>query len=356
MRPISAIPLSILLIIPIPGFAAPPSAPFLLRHGAIVDSSRGAAYVARPNGTIAAIDLASGRTLWTSADAALPLGGDHDLLVAQFEEQPWPTRKFQIALLDAAGGRKLSEATVMLPDGVRALVTDEKGKAFRATAEPEGALFLVSWFYQESLMEGIAPRPGEPAWRFFAGSARISTQTGKVVAVEGGVVSDVPTRWKTYGSPPRAPWRAGAVVAQTEGGRGGPLTLKRTAAANGRSLPEQALSRRALVAVASADQRHLLASERVGEGGPDDPEYEWKIFSTETGDRAAELRRDVSAAPFFVFSDSVVFESRPHGYLRGDLRVEEPLEIHSVRLSTGVPKWKVELRDLSYRGPTPPAR
>jgi hypothetical protein len=106
----------------------------------------------------------------------------------------------------------------------------------------------------------------------------------------------------------------------------------------------------------SADQNHLLTSERVGEGGPDDPEYRWVIFAMDTGDRVTELRRDVSAASFFVFSDSVILESRPHGYLRGDLRVDEPLEIQSVRLSTGVPKWKVELRDLSYRGPRPPAR
>jgi len=354
MRPIVTILLSILLLIPITGFAAQPSSAFLLRRGAIVDASRGAAYISKPNGTIDALDLASGRTLWTSAAAALPLGASQDVLVAQSEERS-PARKFQIAVLDTASGRKLSEASVTLPEGVRALVTDEEGKAFRATAEREGAVFVVSWFYQESPMEGIAPQSGEPAWRLFAGSARISAQSGKVIAAEGGAVRDVPARWRTYDSPPRAPWRAGAALAQTEGGRGRPLTLKRTEAATGRELPDQALSSRALVAVASADERNLLASEQVGEGGPDDPEYQWNIFTLETGERAGELRRDVSAAPFFVFSDSVIFESRPHGYLRGDVRVEEPLEIHSVRLSSGVPKWKVELRDLSYRGPRPPA-
>ena len=337
------------------GFAAPPSSPFLLRHGTIIDSAGGAGYIAKPNGTIDAVDLASGRTLWTSADAALPLGLDQNLLVAQVEEKPRATEQFHLAILDAAGGRKLSEATITLPGGVRALVADDKGTSFRATAEREGALFLVSWYYQENLVHALAPKPLDPTMLFFAGSARINPQTGKIVTADGGQVTDVPGRWKMYGSPPAAPWQTGSVSARTEGGRGGPLTLKRTDAA-GRPLPDQALSKGALFAVASADQRHLLASERVGDGTPDNPEYRWVVFFIDTAARTSELRSDVSATPFFVFSDSLIFESRPHGYLRAGVRVDEPLAMQAVRLSTGVPQWKVELRDLSDGGHRPPAR
>src|SRR5438128_5902413 len=119
------------MIISIAGFAAPPPSRFLLRPGTIVDPARGAAYVAKPNGTIDSVDLASGRTLWTSADAALPLGADQDLLVAQVEEKPWPTERFRVVILDVAGGGKVSEATVTLPAGARSLVADEKGSSFR---------------------------------------------------------------------------------------------------------------------------------------------------------------------------------------------------------------------------------
>src|SRR5207248_8378597 len=168
--------------------------------GIILDPARGAAYVAKPNGTIDAVDLASGRTLWTSADAALPIGADQGRLVAQIEEKPLPTERFQVAVLDGAAGRKLSEAAITLPAGVRALIVEGKVSAFRAVAEREGALFLVSWFYQEYVAEGITPRPGERTWRFFAGSARIFPQNGQVIAAQGGLVSDVPARWRTYGS------------------------------------------------------------------------------------------------------------------------------------------------------------
>jgi hypothetical protein len=359
MRRISVILAFALVLVvtihPIDGQPAEPSV-FLLIHGTIVDSSRGAVYVAKPNGTIDAVDLASGRTLWTSNEAALPIGLGNGLLVAQVEQKPEATERFQIAILEAAGGRKVSEATITLPAGALALVTDHKGQLFRATAERDGALFLVSWFYQENLVHGIRPPDNERTMFWIAGSARVQALTGKVVASDGGPVDEVPGRWQRYGAPPSPPWRAGNAVARTEGGRGGPLTLKRTETGSGRPLPDQALAKRAITSMPSADQRHLLASERVGAGGPDDPEYQWSIFAMDTAEKATELRKDVSAAPFFVFRDSVVFESRPHSDLRGELLVEEPLEIQAIRLTTGVAKWEVELRDLSYRGPRPPAR
>ncbi|HYR28008.1 MAG TPA: hypothetical protein VEU30_06050, partial [Thermoanaerobaculia bacterium] len=60
-----------LLLFPILSFAAPPTgSSFLLRRGAIVDSTRNAVYVAKPNGTVESIDLASGRTQWASNAAA----------------------------------------------------------------------------------------------------------------------------------------------------------------------------------------------------------------------------------------------------------------------------------------------
>ncbi|HEV7240020.1 MAG TPA: hypothetical protein VGQ36_12345 [Thermoanaerobaculia bacterium] len=361
MRRISAIQIVALavalagIVLPITGQPAEPSA-FLLQHGTIVDSGRGVVYIAKPSGTIDAVDLASGRTLWTSKDAALPIGLGNDLLVAQVEEKPQVTERFQIAILDAAGGRKVSEATITLPAGALALVTDHKGKMFRATAERVGALFLVSWLYQENLVRGIRPPDKEQTMLWIAGSVSVQALTGKVVFADGGPVGEVPGRWQRYGTPPSPPWRAGNVVARTEGGRGGPLTLERTETGSGRLLPAQPLVNRAITSVPSADQRHLLASERVGEGGPDDPEYQWSIFAMDTAAKATELRKDVSAAPFFVFGDSVILESRPHSYLRGELLVEEPLEIHAIRLTTGVAKWEVELRDLSYRGPRPPGR
>jgi hypothetical protein len=344
------------IFFPALSFAAQPESPFLLRRGAIVEPVRGAAYVAKPNGTIDAVDLASGRTLWTS-DAAMPLGVDNGLLVAQVEEKPRATERLLVVVLDAARGSKISEASIALPAGVRGHVADEKGRWFYAVAERQGANFLISWFYRVTFISGVAPNAAQPQQtRYYAGSARLHPETGRVVAADGGEVSETPGRWKLHGAPPAAPWQVGNVSARTEGGRGHTLTLKRTETGSGRPLPDHVLSKQAITTMPSADQRHVLASERVGEGGPDDPEYRWLIYATDSAEKATELRRDVSAAPYFVFGDSVILESRPHGYRSGELLIEKPLEIHAIRLTTGVPKWEVEVRSLEYRRSAPTAR
>jgi hypothetical protein len=139
-----------------------------------------------------------------------------------------------------------------------------------------------------------------------------------------------------------------------EGGRGGPLTLRRWEAAAGRPLPSVTLVEAAVTALPSADQTHLLASERAGKGGPSDPEYLWSVFSLETGGRVGEVRSDVSAAPFFVWKDALVFRSQPRGYRRQGRWVEEPLQIRALPLRGGAPLWERPVRDTAYRGVMPP--
>jgi hypothetical protein len=112
----------------------------------------------------------------------------------------------------------------------------------------------------------------------------------------------------------------------------------------------------AVTVLPSADQRHLLASERVGGGGPEDPEYRWSIFSMATGQRIGRLFADVSGAPFFVWGDAIVFEHPPYGRRSGDDWLESPLQVRSVLLASGDLAWERPVRDLEYRGPLPPAR
>ena len=337
---------------------AQPEAAIQLRRGAIVEQARNAAYLAKPNGAIEAIDLESGRALWRSEAAALPLGlVAGRFLVAQIEER-LPAARLRLAVLDVQnGGRTVSEAVIALPANVRALAGDREGESFRAIAEDEAGTIVVSWFYQKLELRGVRPAPGEEESNLLvSGTARVVAANGNVTGSSAIPVDAPPARWRAYGSTPRAPWRAGSVSASTEGGRGGPLTLKRTNAVTGQMLPERQISNAAIVALSSADQHHLVVAERVGEGGPDDPEYRWLIFDLETGERVSELRRDVSASPFFVWGDNVIFESSPHGYRSGGVWVERPLELRAVRASSGVPVWDAELRDLAYRGPLPPKR
>lgn len=334
--------------------------PFALRRGVIVDGGRGVLYLPQTNGEVEAIDLSAGRVLWSSAEAALPLAVDGSLLIAQGEE----TKKgrLPVAILDLdAGGRKVVDAVIPLPDDVVALIADDFERSFRAIAEREGNSFLVSWTFTERVVQGVWRDPDEPLpTRTITGAARVVINTGQVLAA-----ATPPAKPGTEASAERVralfalaqtPWHAGNVLSSIEGGRGGPLTLKRWDARTSTPLPDRVLLKKAIVALPSAEEKHLLASERVGEGGPDDPEYRWSIFSLETGERIGEMRRDVSAAPFVVWKDNVVFESRPYGYRIGEVWVDEPLKIRASRLSRGEQVWDRTVRHLEYRGPVPPVR
>lgn len=336
--------------------------PFELRHGVIVDPGRDAIYLGTPGGSVEAIELSTGRSLWSSNEAALPLTLQGRHLLAQGEE-PQPGQRLPIALLDVeSGGRKVAGETMSLPEGVRAHVNDRLGRTFRASARHDGEGFIVSWSYRETLVSGVARELGEaPPERSLSGSARV---VGGGVAANGGSSSATErcaeqaatAKIRESGSfPPESASCAGNVVAVTEGGRGGALVLRRWDALSLAALPDRVLSERALLALASADERHILVSERVGSGEPGDPEYRWSIVSTETGDPIGQVRRDVSAAPFFLRNDAVIFESQPHGFRRGDAWIDEPLEIVAVRLPNGAPVWERAIRDLEYRGTMPPA-
>jgi hypothetical protein len=319
--------------------------PFELRHGVLVDPARAAVYLGRPKGGVEAVDLSSGRSLWATDGAALPLGLSGRALAAQGEE-PKPGPRLPLVVLDVtAGGRKTLEATLPLPADVHALVTNELGRSFHATAEPDDGGLRVAWSYKETRVSGMAPPRGErPPTRTLSGAARVDLATGRVDPAEP---SKRPVESPAAAKPAR--WRAGAVLAAAEGGRGGPLTLKRWDAETGRPLPDRLLLEKALVVLPSADAQHLLASEPIENG------YRWSIFSLATGERVGESRQAVSAAPFFVWKDVIVFVSQPYGWRSGEKWIEEPLKARAVRLSSGDPVWDREIRDLEYRGTTPPA-
>ena len=334
--------------------------PFELRRGIIVDGGRSAVYIPRPEGAVEAVDLAAGRVLWTYSEAALPLTVDGSLLVVQGETKQ--SGRLPIAILDLqGGGRKVVDAVIPLPGDVRALVADELQRSFRATAQREGDAFLVFWTYKETPVQGKFHTPDEPLpTRIVSGAARVQIATGHVVASAATPprqpADAAAERVKAIHMLPEMPIRAGNVVALTKGGRGEKLTLQRWDANTAEALPDRELSQRAIVALPSAEQKYVLATERVGRGGPQDPEYRWQIFSLESGERLGELRRDVSAAPFFLHGENVIYESRPYGYRVGKVWVEEPLKIRALRLMEGAQAWDRPVRHLEYRGPVPPVR
>jgi hypothetical protein len=321
------------------------AAGFSLRDSVIVDPQRAVAYVAAPAGGIEALDLSTGRPAWTAANAAMPLAINGRLILTRGQEAK-PGARMPLVVLDDTG-RVVREAAAPLPDGVRALVDDNAMQRFRATARADGDSFVVTWTYHSrTLPASVKELDRRDDIHELSGSFRFEPASGRVIALEA--VDPAPAQ--------TPPWRAGAVLATPEGGHGGPLVLKRQDAATGRPLPDQLIARRSIAELRSADGAWLMVSERVGAGGPDDPEYRWSVWSLESAEKGGELRNDVSASPFFVQGESLVYVAQPHAALRGATWIEEPLKIEAVRLSAATTSWNRPVRDVAYRGPRPSGR
>jgi len=341
------------------------SAPaFELRRGVLLDAARGAVYLGDAARGVEAVDLATGRSLWRTSAAALPLALQDRLLLAQVEE-PQPASRLPLVLLDASDrGRTLLESRVPLPDGVPALVADDVSRSFKVVARFLQGAFVVSWSYRETPASGLAPPPGEqPAEQRLQGVARLDPGSGRVEPAEAPPPEPRPKlpepveRLLEGKALPHHPWRAGAVLAIVEGGRGGRLSLKRWHARTGKPLPTLTLLEAGVASLPSADERHILASELAGSGGPHDPAYRWSIFALETGERIGQARRDVAAAPFFVWKDRLIYVSQPNGVRDGEGKwIAEPLKLRAVQLAGGEALWDRALRDQEYRGDRPPAR
>jgi hypothetical protein len=316
-----------------------------------VDPVWGVAYVARPNGTIDAIDLRNGQRFWTTSEAALPLGLVGDVLVAQVDHAG---TQLEVAFLGAASGKKRAAATVPLPFGAIASINDGLARQFRAVAEPEDSLVRVSWLSVRGFISGASSDIVIPPV-VFVGSALIDPASGNVFRVDSGPVSAVPPRWGQDVALQGPPWRTAGVSWQTEGGRGGPLTLKRTDMATGVPLPDVVLSQHAVEAFPSADVKNVLVIEEQVLKTPDDPFYRWLIFDSDSGQWLAERQSDDTNEPFFVFGDSIIFQAQAYSHVVQGVRVDVPLQIDAMQFTTGLPKWNLEIRDPTYLGPYPSA-
>ena len=326
---------------------APASDAVSLHRVVLADLARGAAYVAAPGRAVESIELASGRVAWRTDAASVPLALSENGLLARGEDEE-PRSSLPVAVLDPRrDGRAVFSATVPLADDARALASDDAARSFRIDAYGAAGAFVARWVYREAAVHGVAPPPGEaPPERVRDGVFRVDPERGRVETLEAAPPKP--------GRGEHAPRPVGRFLVSVDGGRGGPLTLRRQDARSGRRLPDHRLLDNALLSLVSADGRHLLAVDEAAAGRPEQPEYVWSIFALESGERLGEMRRPFSATPFVVFEDRLIFVPPPRGRRHEGRWIEDPLSLCAVKLPDGEPQWERPLRDLEYRGALPP--
>ncbi len=290
-----------------------------LAPGILIDSGQGIAYFMRPEGGIEALTLWEGSTLWSSEQGDKPLVAYGDLLLTQTDlGKSEKADTTPLLLLDRRSGETRSTLDMQLPRSASL----SGGPELIARVQ-EGEL-LVAWRPQERRLQALPdrsrsrPAKADPSERAF----RIDLGSERAIAIPSERVSKAPKRLERRAADPPLPSLDGAPV---------------------------------ILELPSADQRHMLLSQRVAPGQPD--EYLWTFVTRSTGEILAEIRADTSFAHFYIRDKRLIFEQKPAGDLVDGRVVFGPkklicVDLHGESLEAAE-VWAHEVRDLTYRGPLP---
>jgi len=169
------------LAVPVPE-AGPGGKPM---PGGVADPAGKVGFVTGADGDLDALDLATGKKLWSSNLATKAVAADGKRVVALAGKG----NALAVVSLDAADGKKLAESQALkLPDWVvvrLGVVTADGGKSFAVTTHLDQGDLLVRWAAGSQYWGGARPTPEiEAAARKNAdGYARFDLASGKVVAV-----------------------------------------------------------------------------------------------------------------------------------------------------------------------------
>ena len=165
-----------------------------LRTGVIVDFKKKRIFLMNAEKTIEAVDIDSGKKLWSSAVAAMPLAVRDGLLVAQADAAK-PGNTLDLVVLQAQDGRQVSKSSVALPARVRTHIDDGILSKFSTRAVTIGDESFVSWEHRARPARGMPPlpdedgKPMEAAQPRTAGTVRLNVRSGKASLIEP---TDVP--------------------------------------------------------------------------------------------------------------------------------------------------------------------
>lgn len=295
-----------------------------LRPGIVIDPAANVAYAMTPEG-VAAIDLSSGAKRWTSNAAAKPLAIAGNKLISQVEPRT-RTNRLELAVLDTTErGAVTVRSVAELPSFVRVAIGQTLEGKFEAEARVVANSAIVGWKFERQLIRGMleeSERGESDVTRPEAQRAGVQRQAEGALQIDltTGAVSAADVSLAPRAAPPQ--WIVSA-------------TAKVPGAA-----PTQ---------YESADGRHVMASERIGDEKTW-AKYRWTIFDRSTNNRIGEFQTHLAFMPFVVRDSILIYETTP--YIRAGR--EEPAKLRGVNLATSQEAWSVEVRELVFRGPFPP--
>ena len=332
-----------------------------IARGAVAQGGR--VFVTSADGTLAALDTASGALRWSTTEPMRPLAVEGARVLAQATA---PKGRLRLVLLDAGSGRPVAESTVALPADASAPLDDTEDTRFAIEVERDGPRVRLEWRWEYRPMRGAyleeageeldgdddADRP-----RRAQGALRVDLSSAAAVPEEpkrGTGPETLPAavaRQADAGAFRERPRTVGSLLVATTGDADGPV-LKRWSP-DGRALADVALPAAATLQLGSAEGGHLLLSREVPEM-PLETGHEWTVIALDTGARVATLRTSTAAAGFAVAANHVLVahEAWEHRTSAGWRR--EPRRLVAFDRASGALAWSREIRDGRYLGPVAP--
>jgi hypothetical protein len=274
--------------------------------GGIADDAGKRGYIMGEKGGVEAIDLETGKTLWSSAAAQKPLALVGGKLLAQAQEMGKPNQ-VRVITFDADGGKVRESEPIVFPDWVVIGLTH--GRSFTSRAEVQKGDLYLHWQARAWYAGGARPTPQiEQAARKNAdGVARVSLGTGKVEMLAQDKVPETETKlpaaiekaiakagetanaWKTK------PLVTGGVVALLTGqsvGQKATLTIQRWELATGKELEPVKLALGSLPwPQVALDGSHVFVRQPSVDRVTREPILGWSVISLATGEQVGELSK-----------------------------------------------------------------
>ncbi|MBO0798864.1 MAG: hypothetical protein J2P31_08565 [Blastocatellia bacterium] len=331
---LSLISASILLALILSPLPARSQSTFGLGSSAVVDP-QGTAYISTPDGAIAAIKLDSGAKLWTTpaGKSYRPLAIAGQFLVA-LQEGGGPTsgNHLGVALLQLVDGGEHLVNWLEVSTAAWTSVKNGLGASIRMSSAATAAdgKVTISWVSERQHQEarGAAPEAveGTPGLTASAPAASVESWSGAIeIDPSGQIVQQA---------------RSLASAQEIK-----PVRLDLP--------PEQRLKGLPDTQFISADGKHILVSELVGNDNELN-KYRWSIYSASTKESIGVINSPFPAAPFFVSDSTIIYQLRPYTIREGDRMVRSPLKLIAIDLRSGGKIWEQAVLDQEYHGPFPP--
>ena len=170
------------LLAPVPLYAADkPAAGVPVAGVGVVSSDHKTVFVPAKDGGIEALDLTTGKVLWTNKDANKLAGASDALVFAWVGDEKKPN-SFRVVAMDAATGKTTGKSDpIALPEW--ATTAKAGGHAFRTAARADEEAVVVVWQAGTSYFGGARPTPEieAAARKNESGLTRFDLKTGKSI-------------------------------------------------------------------------------------------------------------------------------------------------------------------------------